>query len=62
MKMTYYLMIVTLIMALMVGCFVGICIGKSMQPVIIQTGESYEYYNQESQYEDTKNELKTWNF
>ena len=37
---------------------IGICVGKSLQPVIIQTGETYQYYDQE--FDDQVDELVTW--
>lgn len=38
------LIAITVTMALMVGCLIGVCIGKSLQPVVIKTGDTYEYY------------------
>lgn len=40
-------------------CFlVGICVGKSLQPVVIQTGETYQYYDQK--FDNQVDELDTW--
>lgn len=41
---TNILIIICMCMALFVGVLVGVCVGRTLTPYTIQTGETYEYY------------------
>ena len=53
----YFYIIVTVIMAMLVGVLIGICVGMNLKSSVINTGDTYEYYNQDI---DPGMELNPW--
>lgn len=54
MKKNFYI-IITVIMALLVGTLIGVCIGMNLKTVNYNTGDTYKYYDQ-----PMEDELKLW--
>lgn len=46
MNKNFYI-VIAIVMALFVGVLVGVSVGINMKSTYINTGDSYEYYNQE---------------
>ena len=55
MKKNFYI-IITVIMALLVGTLIGVCVGMNLKTVNYNTGDTYKYYDQ-----PIEDELKPWN-
>lgn len=56
MKKNFYI-VISVLMALLVGTLIGICVGMNLKSSVINTGDTYEYYNQDI---DPGMELNPW--